>query len=88
MRTLKPRIVVTINEGLVEVAYEGFDASAIELVTIDYDTDGCDPKEDGLYKVGGELAWFSVGEMDTLDDETAKAVSLTWDHWASTEGPQ
>lgn len=86
MRTLKPRIIICIDDGLVQsVNFDGIDLSHVEVVKIDYDTDGANAS-DGVVMVGGVEAFFDVMDMEQASDEQAADVSAAWDRWSHTEG--
>ena len=93
MRTLKPRIIITINEGLIDgVHIDGHQAfldlmKDVEVVKVDYDTEGSLP-QDGLYDLEGNDVWFSVGGFDEPSDGFLEGVSETYEVWAHTPGPQ
>lgn len=86
MRTLKPRIVITIDQGLVANIYaEGFDASQIDVIKIDYDTEGA-VAEDGVVTCDGVECFFDVLGFDEPEDEFMTAVGHAYDRWSHTEG--
>lgn len=82
MRTIKPRIVVSIRDGLVEdVYYEGIDLAHVELIKIDFDAEGS-TAEDGVVMVGDERCFFDVSDLKLIDPDFAGQVSRAWDRWA------
>lgn len=81
-RTSKPRIIVEINNGLVEVYCDNLDLGQVDLIMIDYDTDGAD--DDDLADVGGQRVFFSVGAVAQVDEDTGRAVAVAYDNWALT----
>lgn len=86
MRTLTPRIIICIDDGLVQsVTFDGIDLAHVQVVKIDYDTDGA-IAEDGVVLVGGVEAFFDVLDMEQASDDEAKAVSAAYGRWSHTEG--
>lgn len=85
----KARLLVTISEGLVDVVAiqaldPSFDVSAIELVKIDFDTEGaCD--DDGVLEFDGAEGFVSVGEVDVMSDEDARLARAARDTWALSD---
>ena len=58
MRTIKPRLVVTIRWGQVQtLEAEGFDFGNVEVVVLDQDTEGAD--EGDLISVGARFFGFA-----------------------------
>lgn len=85
MRTIKPRIVITISGGLVScIEGEGFDVASMDVILIDEDTEGCDDED--LTDVGGARVWFSVRGIEPMDEETGRDIGRTYDNWALEEG--
>lgn len=79
----KPFILVTIEEGLVSgVSCYGIDLSEVNLIKIDYDTDGAD--DDELSEVGGVDCFFTVGGVEVADDDTVRDVSRAYLDWSLT----
>ena len=65
---IKAKIRIDITGGVVEVTAD----RDIDLIQLDWDTNGCDPKTDDVLKTRHGLAWVSVGNADVvgnLDDE-------------------
>jgi len=80
----RARLLVTMNEGLVEtVAAEGLDEVQLELVQIDFDTEGCEEGE-GPIRVDGELMFVSVGEVEKMSPDEAALARTARDTWAMT----
>lgn len=79
----KPRIIVTVSEGLVSgVYFDNMDLSGVDLITIDYDTEGA-TEDDGVTTVGGDRAFFSVGEVTKAEDDLARDVGRAYLAWGS-----
>ena len=66
--TIKPRIVVTLSEGLISaVQYDGIDMSQVELILVDEDSEGAD--RDQTIDYCGERVFFAVSSLTPLDPE-------------------
>lgn len=76
----KPRIVVTLSEGVVaRVAYDNIDLAQVDLICIDTDTQGAD--DDQLHNVGGARVFFSVGALDKLSDTESRDIGRAYLAW-------
>lgn len=87
--TKKARLLVTLSQGLIEtVAFEALDptlnfkASDIELVQLDFDTDGAEEGDGALNVDDYGLVFVSVGEPDEMSPEDAHLARTARDTWA------
>ena len=79
----KPRLLITINGGILDViAVEGMSGVEIELVIIDYDTDGYDEDDDGCVRIEGNLAFVTVSDVTTMSVSEAATARIARDTWA------
>lgn len=68
MRQIKPRLICVIEQGSVTgIYYEGVDLRGVELVTVDYDTEGS-TLDEVRNSVGGVRAWVSVGGVEPVSE--------------------
>lgn len=74
------RLLITIEDGLVStVAVEGLpEGLVLELVQLDYDTEGSDPEEDpSILDIEGRLAFVSVGTVGPMHVGAAATARST-----------
>jgi hypothetical protein len=70
-----PRVIVEVRGGVVQEIYA--DDPSIEVVLLDWDTEGCDPAHDGLAKVDDDLVRaviFPASPTTEMPPDTADAV--------------
>jgi hypothetical protein len=81
------RLLVTIEDGIVEVAVEGLpEGLELELVQVDFDTDGQDTEDDpSILLVDGTYCFVSVGTVDTMNVDDAAFARMARDTWRMTE---
>jgi len=79
----KPRLLITISGGKLDViAIEGAGCVEIDLVIIDYDTDGYDEDDDGCVRIDGNLAFVTVSDVATMSVDEAATARIARDTWA------
>lgn len=78
--TVKPRIIVTICNGVVDVYSDNVDLSHVDLITLDHDTEGAE--ESDLATIDGRPVYFSVGGVAPADDDMSRDVARAYDNWA------
>ncbi len=70
-----PRVIVEVQGGLVQEVY--CDDPSVEVVLVDWDTEGCEPDADDLVTVGDDLVRavpFQTTPAKDMPPETAEAV--------------
>lgn len=81
MREIEPRIVITVEGGMISGVYaEGVpNAAGIAVVVLDYDTRNDDHM---AVTINGSEADFSVDGLAELDPNVARDVGAAYDNWA------
>jgi hypothetical protein len=82
-----PRLLIMISGGMVEtVAVEGLpEGVELELVKLDYDTDGDGPEENpDAYWVDGKVVYVTVETVGEMSADDAALARMARDAWRLT----
>lgn len=77
--TSKPRIIVTVEDGLIDFYCDNIDLSQVDIIVLDRDID-----DEEAVVIDNRACLFSVTGAAPADDQMSRDVARAYDNWSLT----